>query len=77
MEKCKEESGLSSIEVVNGYCNLFVNREKYVEIVMNTLKKDNSGVEKIGRSKTICVKNNVYYKKRTFQNCRFYSSGMS
>ena len=55
LEKCKEELGLSTIEAVNGYCNLFVNREKYVETVMNTLKKDNSGVEKIGRNKTICI----------------------
>lgn len=55
LEKCKEELGLSSIEAVNGYCNLFVNREKYVEIVMNTLKKDNSGVEKVGWNKTICI----------------------
>ena len=55
LEKCKEELGLASIEAVNGYCNLFVKREKYVEIVMNTLKKDNSGVEKIGQNKTICI----------------------
>ena len=55
LEKDKEELGLSSIEAVNGYCNLFVNREKYVEMVFNTLKKDNLGVEKIGLDKTICI----------------------
>ena len=55
LESCKEELGLSSIEAVNGYCNLFVNREKYVEIVLNNLKEDNSSVEKIGLNKTICI----------------------
>ncbi len=55
LEKDKEELGLSSIEAVNGYCNLFVNREKYVEMVFNTLKKDNLGVEKVGLDKTICI----------------------
>ena len=55
LEKDKEELGLSSIEAVNGYCNLFVNREKYVEMVFNTLKKYNLGVEKIGLDKTICI----------------------
>ena len=55
MEICKEVLGLSSIEAVNGYCNLFVNCEKYVEIVLSNLKKDNFGVEKIGLNKTICI----------------------
>lgn len=55
LENCKEELGLSSIEAVNGYCNIFVNRERYVEGVWNTLKQDNSGVEQIGLNKTICI----------------------
>ena len=42
----------SSVEAVNGYCNLFVNREKYVEMILNTLEKDNLGVEKVGLDKT-------------------------
>lgn len=54
-EECKEELGLSSVESVNGYCNLFVNREKYVEMILNTLEKDNLGVEKVGLDKTICI----------------------
>lgn len=55
LEECKEELGLSSVESVNGYCNLFVNREKYVEMILNTLEKDNLGVEKVGLDKTICI----------------------
>lgn len=55
LENCKEELGLASIEAVNGYCNIFVNRERYVESVWNTLKQDNSGVEQIGLNKTICI----------------------
>lgn len=55
LENCKEELGLSSIEAVNGYCNIFVNRERYVEGVWNTLKQDNSGIEQIGLNKTICI----------------------
>ena len=55
LEDAKEELGLSSVEAVNGYCNLFVNREKYVEMILNTLEKDNLGVEKVGLDKTICI----------------------
>lgn len=55
LENCKEELGLASIEAVNGFCNIFVNRERYVESVWNTLKQDNSGVEQIGLNKTICI----------------------
>lgn len=55
LEDAKEELGLSSVEAVNGYCNLFVNREKYVKMILDTMEKDNLGVEKIGLDKTICI----------------------
>lgn len=55
LEEAKEELGLSSVEAVNGYCNLFVNREKYVKMILDTLEKDNLGVEKIGLDKAICI----------------------
>lgn len=35
LEKCKEELGVSSIEAVNGYCNLFVNRVSMVQKIIN------------------------------------------
>lgn len=55
LEDAKEELGLSSVEAVNGYCNLFVNREKYVKMILDTMEKDNLGVEKLGLDKTICI----------------------
>lgn len=55
LEEAKEELGLSSVEAVNGYCNLFVNREKYVKMILDILEKGNLGVEKIGLDKTICI----------------------
>ena len=55
LEECKEELGLSLVESVNGYCNLFVNREKYVKMILDTMEKDNLGVEKVGLDKTICI----------------------
>ena len=55
LEDAKEELGLSSVEAVNGYCNLFVNREKYVKMILDTMEKENLGVEKIGLDKTICI----------------------
>lgn len=55
LEDAKEELGLSSVEAVNGYCNLFVNREKYVKMILDTMEKDNLGVEKVGLDKTICI----------------------
>jgi len=51
----KEELGLSSVEAVNGYCNLFVDRAKYVEKVFFKLGEENGGVKKIGMDKTICI----------------------
>lgn len=51
----KEELGLSSVEAVNGYCNLFVDRAKYVERVFLKLGEENGGVKKIGLDKTICI----------------------
>ena len=51
----KEELGLASVEAVNGYCNLFVDRAKYVEKVFLKLGEENGGVKKIGMDKTICI----------------------
>lgn len=51
----KEELGLASVEAVNGYCNLFVDRAKYIEKVFKKCGEENGGVKKIGLDKTICI----------------------
>ena len=51
----KDELGLSSAETVNGYCNLFVDREKYIEKVFEKCAAENGGVQKTGDGKTICI----------------------
>lgn len=51
----KDELGLSSAEAVNGYCNLFVDREKYIEKVFEKCAAENGGVQKTGDGKTICI----------------------
>ena len=51
----KDELGLSSAEAVNGYCNLFVDRERYIEKVFEKCAAENGGVQKTGDGKTICI----------------------
>ena len=55
LDSHKEELGISHIEVIGGYCNLFYDRSAYVQKVLDTFKKDNLGVEQIGTGKTICI----------------------
>ncbi len=55
LEESKDALGIDHIEVAGGYCNLFLDREKYVKSVMETLEKENLGVEKTGVGKTICI----------------------
>ena len=51
----KEELGIERIEAVNGYCNIFLNRTKYVEDCINKLQKPNFGIEQFGSEKTVCM----------------------
>ncbi len=55
LDSHKEELGISHIEAIGGYCNLFYDRSAYVQKVLDTFKKDNLGVEQIGTGKTICI----------------------
>jgi len=51
----KEELGLQSAEAVNGYCNLFVDRARYIEKVFAKCMDEDQGVAKTGIGKTICI----------------------
>ena len=55
LEDYKEELGISKIETVGGYCNVYLNREIYVQKSIKKMQQDNLGVPKIGSDKTICI----------------------
>lgn len=50
-----QELGIEKVENVGGYCNIFVNRAKYVEAIMSKVGQENLGVKKSGQGKTICM----------------------
>ncbi len=50
-----QELGIEKVENVGGYCNIFMNREKYVEAIMSKVGQENLGVKKLGTGKTICM----------------------
>lgn len=50
-----EELGIDRVEAVNGYCNFFLNRERYVESSLTRLMQEDFGIEKIGAGQTICM----------------------
>ncbi|MBQ7944484.1 MAG: arginine--tRNA ligase [Lachnospiraceae bacterium] len=54
LEPYSEELGIEKLENVGGYCNIFVNRAKYVEAIMEQMQQD-FGVKKSGIGKTICM----------------------
>lgn len=47
--------GIEKIETVNGYCNFFLNRERYVENCLKQLLQEDLGVGKPGIGKTVCM----------------------
>ncbi len=55
LNKNKDVLGVSKVEAVGGYCNLFFDRENYVKDVMTKLAADNHGINKAGTGKTICI----------------------
>lgn len=55
LEMQKDKLGIEKVEVVNGYLNIFMNREKYVTFWMKKLNSENYGIEKTGESKTVCM----------------------
>ena len=50
-----DELGIKRIEAVNGYCNFFLDRERYVQSCLVQLMQENFGIEKTGLGKTICM----------------------
>ena len=50
-----EELGIKKIETVNGYCNFFLNREKYVNSCLRKLQQEDFGIERTGTGKTVCM----------------------
>ncbi len=55
LEQKKEELGLNEVISTGGYCNLFVNRELFVENTLTKAADGNHGVEKIGEKKKVCM----------------------
>ena len=50
-----DELGIERIEAVNGYCNFFLDRERYVQSCLTQLMQEDFGIEKMGIGKTICM----------------------
>ena len=51
----QKELGISRIEAVSGYLNIFMERSAYVADCIHKLAQEDLGVEKIGMDKTICM----------------------
>lgn len=51
----KGELGIEKIENVGGYCNIFMDRAKYVKNSMEQMQQADFGFEKTGTGKTICM----------------------
>ncbi len=47
--------GIEKIDVVGGYCNIYMNKTQYIKTSINQIRKLDFGVEKIGADKTICM----------------------
>ena len=50
-----DELGIERIETVNGYCNFFLDRERYVKSCLAQLMQEDFGIKKTGAGKTICM----------------------
>jgi arginyl-tRNA synthetase len=55
LDKNKDTMGVSKVEAVGGYCNLFFDREIYVKDIMTKLNTENNGITQAGTGKTICI----------------------
>lgn len=51
----KETLGITSVESVGAYCNIFLAREEYVKKTMEKLAGVDFGMEKPGQGKTVCM----------------------
>ena len=55
LKEVQEELGIEKSEAVNGYLNIFMKRDKYVEYWINKVKSPDFGLKKTGTGKTICM----------------------
>lgn len=51
----KSALGISRVENVGGYCNLFVDRSIFTQQVMEKMSRPNLGISPIGTGKTVCM----------------------
>ena len=51
----KVEFGIEKVESVGGYCNIFMDRVKYVKVILSQMFKDDLGIKKTGSGKTVCM----------------------
>lgn len=51
----KEELGIEKVENVGGYCNIFMDRAKYVKNSILHMQQSDFGFAKVGKGKTICM----------------------
>ncbi|MGN0506128.1 MAG: arginine--tRNA ligase, partial [Lachnospiraceae bacterium] len=57
-EKLKEQKeclGIEKVETVGAYCNIYLERECYVEKCFSALRTENEGIAKSGMGKTVCM----------------------
>ena len=55
LKEVQKELGIEKSEAVNGYLNIFMKRDKYVEYWINKIKSPDFGLKKTGTGKTICM----------------------
>lgn len=55
LDEKKEELAIDQLQVVGGYLNIFMNRERYVEYLIHRLNANEFELEKPGRGKTFCI----------------------
>lgn len=55
LNKQKSILEIEKVENVGAYCNIYLNRELYVEKCMKQLQEGNYGVRQLGTGKTVCI----------------------
>ncbi|MSS08133.1 arginine--tRNA ligase [Clostridium sp. WB02_MRS01] len=55
MQEVQGELGIEKLEAVNGYLNIFMNRTKYIQYLIDKMKEPEFGIVKNGSGKTICM----------------------
>lgn len=55
LEKDKDCLGIDRVESMNGYCNIYFDRKKYVQQCLEKALEKDFGISKPGISKTICM----------------------